>query len=222
VAPSEFVRVAEDTGLIKDLTDLVLKRGIAALRMFDDAGLGIRLAINLSTHDLFDTKLPARVLTQLELNRVEPSELTLEITESSLLVDAPRTRATIDDLHQAGFRLAVDDFGTGYSSLSYLRRLPVQELKIDQSFVSNMLNDPQDEVIVRSTIDLGHNLQLSVVAEGVEDQDTLRALAAMGCDVAQGFGIARPLTAPELIAWVIAERRRAEPVAPAVERSLAD
>ena len=207
VAPSEFVRVAEDTGLIKDLTDLVLKRGIAALRMFDDAGLGLRLAINLSTHDLFDSKLPARVLTQLEFNRVQPSELTLEITESSLLVDAPRTRATIDDLHDAGFRLAIDDFGTGYSSLSYLRRLPVQELKIDQSFVSGMLLDPQDEVIVRSTIDLGHNLQLSVVAEGVEDGATLEALAAMGCDVAQGFWIAQPLSAPELIAWVV-ERRR--------------
>ncbi|MAT06754.1 MAG: hypothetical protein CL424_17095 [Acidimicrobiaceae bacterium] len=208
VSPAEFVRVAEDTGLIKDLTDLVLKRGVAALRLFDDAGLGLRLAINLSTHDLFDTKLPARVLTQLEFNQVQPSELTLEITESSLLVDAPRTRATIDDLHDAGFRLAIDDFGTGYSSLSYLRRLPVHELKIDQSFVSGMLLDPQDEVIVRSTIDLGHNLQLSVVAEGVEDDATLRALTVMGCDIAQGFGIARPLTAPELIAWVT-ERRRA-------------
>ncbi|MCB0968414.1 MAG: EAL domain-containing protein [Ilumatobacter sp.] len=206
VSPAEFVRVAEDTGLIKDLTDLVLRRGIAALRLFDDAGLDLRLAINLSTHDLFDTKLPARVLTQLELHGVQPSYLTLEITESSLLVDAPRTRGTIDDLHDAGFRLAIDDFGTGYSSLSYLRRLPVQELKIDQSFVSGMLLDPQDEVIVRSTIDLGHNLQLSVVAEGVEDDDTLRALTAMGCDVAQGFGIARPLTAPELIAWVSSHR----------------
>jgi EAL domain-containing protein (putative c-di-GMP-specific phosphodiesterase class I) len=210
VSPKEFIRVAEDTGLIKDLTDLVLKRGIAALRMFDDAGLGIRLAINLSTHDLFDTKLPARVLTQLELNRVQSDEITLEITESSLLVDAPRTRGTIDDLHQAGFRLSIDDFGTGYSSLSYLRRLPVHELKIDQSFVSNMLRDPQDEVIVRSTIDLGHNLGLSVVAEGVEDDGTLRALSAIGCDVAQGFGIAHPLRADELVAWVIAQRRRGD------------
>jgi diguanylate cyclase (GGDEF)-like protein len=206
VAPAEFVRVAEDTGLIKDLTDLVLQRGIAALRMFEDARLGMRLAINLSTHDLFDTKLPARVLTQLELHRVQPSQLTLEITESSLLIDAPRTRGTIDDLHHAGFRLAIDDFGTGYSSLSYLRRLPVQELKIDRSFVSGMSLDPQDEVIVRSTIDLGHNLRLSVVAEGVEDEATLQALASMGCDVAQGFWIARPLSATELIAWVV-ERR---------------
>ena len=101
-------------------------------------------------------------------HRRAPESLTLEITESSLFVDAPRTRATIDDLHDVGMRLAIDDFGTGYSSLSYLRRLPVHELKVDQTFVAGMLADPQDEVIVRSTIDLGHNLGLKVVAEGVE------------------------------------------------------
>jgi diguanylate cyclase (GGDEF)-like protein len=217
VAPSEFVRVAEDTGLIKDLTDLVLEHGIAGLQRFHELGLDLRLAVNLSTHDLFDTRLPERVMSRLARHGVSADALTLEITESSLLVDAPRTRATIDDLHHAGFRLAVDDFGTGYSSLSYLRRLPVHELKIDQSFVSGMLDDPQDEVIVKSTIDLGHNLQLSVVAEGVEDDETLHALAVMGCDVAQGFGIARPLAAHELIEWVGRARRqqlwaRAEPV----------
>jgi len=202
VAPSEFVRVAEDTGLIKDLTDYVLNRGFADLRTFQDAGLDLRMAVNLSTHDLFDTKLPHRVEAELRRNRIDPADITLEITESSLLVDAPRTRATIDDLHRAGFRLAVDDFGTGYSSLSYLRRLPVQELKIDHSFVHRMLVDPQDEVIVRSTIELGHNLDLSVVAEGVEDPETLRALTLMGCDIAQGFGIAYPLDALQLIEWV--------------------
>jgi EAL domain-containing protein (putative c-di-GMP-specific phosphodiesterase class I) len=208
VAPSEFVRVAEDTGLIKDLTDLVLEHGIAGLQRFHDLGLDLRLAVNLSTHDLFDTRLPDRVMSRLARYGMSASALTLEITESSLLVDAPRTRATIDDLHHAGFRLAIDDFGTGYSSLSYLRRLPVHELKIDQSFVSGMLDDPQDEVIVKSTIDLGHNLQLSVVAEGVEDDETLHALAAMGCDVAQGFGIARPLAAQDLIEWVGRARRQ--------------
>jgi EAL domain-containing protein (putative c-di-GMP-specific phosphodiesterase class I) len=202
VAPTEFVRVAEDTGLIKELTDLVLAQGLAALRRFNDAGLDLRMAVNLSTHDLFDTKLPERVRRQLDRHGVSPSELTLEITESSLLIDAPRTRGTIDDLHSAGFRLAVDDFGTGYSSLSYLRRLPVQELKIDQSFVYGMLTDPQDDVIVRSTIDLGHNLGLSVVAEGVENEATLRSLAEMGCDIAQGYGIAHPLEVEDLIEWV--------------------
>ena len=204
VAPTEFVRVAEDTGLIKDLTDLVLARGIEALRRFEEEGLGIGLAVNLSTHDLFDGRLPDRVRGYLAANGVQPGSLTLEITESSLLVDAPRTRATLDDLHAVGLQLAVDDFGTGYSSLSYLRRLPVQELKIDQSFVNRMLDDPQDEVIVRSTIDLGHNLGLRVVAEGAESDAVLERLGRFGCDVAQGYAIAQPMSADDLVAWVLA------------------
>jgi diguanylate cyclase (GGDEF)-like protein len=202
VAPSEFVRVAEDTGLIKELTDLVLARGIATLARLQANGMRLGLSVNLSTHDLFDSRLPARVRGYLETQGVHPGSITLEITESSLLVDAPRTRATIDDLHGVGLRLAVDDFGTGYSSLSYLRRLPVHELKIDQTFVAGMLTDPQDEVIVRSTIDLGHNLGLQVVAEGVESLAVLDRLAEFGCDVAQGYGIAAPMTVDRLIEWV--------------------
>ncbi len=209
VAPAEFVRVAEDTGLIKELTDLVLARGIAALRSFQEAGLELGLAVNLSTHDLFDARLPERVRAYLDRDGVRPDLLTLEITESSLLIDAPRTRATIDDLHAVGLRLAIDDFGTGYSSLSYLRRLPVQELKIDQSFVSGMLDDPQDEVIVRSTVDLGHNLDLLVVAEGVEHPAALARLREIGCDIAQGYGISHPLTAAEMPAWVAGRGVRA-------------
>ena len=202
VAPTEFVRVAEDTGLIKELTDLVLARGISTLRKFEEMGLALGLAVNLSTHDLFDARLPDRVRGYLETNGVDPSLLTLEITESSLLIDAPRTRATIDELHAVGLRLAVDDFGTGYSSLSYLRRLPVHELKIDQSFVIGMLTDPQDEVIVKSTVDLGHNLGLRVVAEGVETRQVLDRLREMGCDIAQGYGISEPLAAADLPDWV--------------------
>jgi diguanylate cyclase (GGDEF)-like protein len=202
VAPAEFVRVAEDTGLIKELTDLVLATGIAMLRRFDEHGLDIGLAVNLSTHDLFDSRLPDRVRGYLERNGVSADALTLEITESSLLIDAPRTRSTIDELHAVGLRLAIDDFGTGYSSLSYLRRLPVHELKVDQSFVSGMLDDPHDEVIVRSTIDLGHNLGLRIVAEGVETIPTLDRLTLFGCDVAQGYVISSPLSGEDLIAWV--------------------
>jgi diguanylate cyclase (GGDEF)-like protein len=202
VAPTEFVRVAEDTGLIKELTDLVLARGIAMLRRFDEHALDLGLAVNLSTHDLFDSRLPDRVRSYLEHNNVRADSLTLEITESSLFVDAPRTRSTIDELHDVGLRLAIDDFGTGYSSLSYLRRLPVHELKVDQSFVSGMLTDPHDEVIVRSTIDLGHNLGLRVVAEGVETVPVLTRLGEFGCDVAQGYGISAPMAGDDLIAWV--------------------
>ena len=154
------------------------------------------------SHDLFDSRLPDRVRGYLDQNRVSADLLTLEITESSLFVDAPRTRSTIDDLHTVGLRLAIDDFGTGYSSLSYLRRLPVHELKVDQSFVRNKLSDPHDEVIVRSTIDLGHNLGLRVVAEGVETVPTLNRLAEFGCDVAQGYGISPPMSGDDLIVWV--------------------
>ncbi len=202
VAPSEFVRVAEDTGLIKSLTDLVLARGIETLRTLQEQGISIGLAVNLSTHDLFDARLPDRVRAYLDANGVAPESLTLEITESSLFVDAPRTRATIDDLHSAGLKMAVDDFGTGYSSLSYLRRLPVNELKVDQSFVARMLTDAQDEVIVRSTIDLGHNLGLHVVAEGVESIAVMDRLRDFGCDAAQGYCIAQPMPGSELVAWL--------------------
>jgi diguanylate cyclase (GGDEF)-like protein len=209
VAPSEFVRVAEDTGLIKELTDLVLSRGIATLAGLEREGFRLGLSVNLSTHDLFDGRLPDRVRGYLDEHGVSAESITLEITESSLFVDAPRTRATIDDLHDVGLRLAVDDFGTGYSSLSYLRRLPVHELKIDQTFVAGMLTDPQDEVIVRSTIELGHNLGLQVVAEGVESVAVLDRLAQVGCDVAQGYGIAAPMSVERLKEWVsLAEAMR--------------
>ncbi len=202
VPPPDFIRVAEETGLIKQLTDLMLANGIAAMREFHQRGHLLGLSVNLSTHDLVDAKLASRVGAHLEANGVDPGLLTLEITESSLLIDGPRAKATIDDLHALGVRLAIDDFGTGYSSLSYLRQLPVRELKIDQSFVTNLLIDEQDEVIVRSTIDLGHNLGLEVVAEGVESEAVLERLKSFGCDVAQGFCISRPLTAKRLLSWL--------------------
>jgi diguanylate cyclase (GGDEF)-like protein len=203
VPPQEFVRVAEDTGLIKELTDFVLGRAIHQIAALHAAGIPTGLAINLSTHDLFDVRLPQRVSGYLSEFRLAPSALTLEITESSLLVDAPRTRATIDALHREGIRLAVDDFGTGYSSLSYLRRLPVDELKIDQSFVTGMHTNPHDEVIVRSTVDLGHNLGLKVVAEGVESLIALDQLRDVGCDVAQGYAISPPIRSESLAAWLV-------------------
>ncbi len=202
VSPAQFVRVAEDTGLIKQLTDVMLHRGIGHLREIHDRGYHLGMAVNLSTHDLLDTKLAQRVEQHLNANGVDASMLTLEITESSLLIDAPRARSTINELHEVGVRLSIDDFGTGYSSLSYLRRLPVAELKIDQSFVANLLLDEQDEVIVRSTIDLGHNLGLVVVAEGVENNEVLERLREFGCDIAQGYCISRPLDPGHFNSWL--------------------
>ncbi len=215
VSPTQFVRVAEETGLIKPLTDFMLSTAIRTIRMIHDRGHHLGLSVNLSTHDLLDTRLAARVEEYLRQSGVSASMLTLEITESSLLIDAPRTRRTINDLHAVGVRLSIDDFGTGYSSLSYLRRLPVGELKIDRSFVANVLLDEQDEVIVRSTIDLGHNLGLEVVAEGVENSEVLERLRLFGCDVAQGFGISRPLARDHFLSWLGATAhptRRVDPL----------
>ena len=214
VPATQFVRVAEDTGLIKQLTDLMLHRGISTLREIHDRGYHLGLSVNLSTHDLLDRRLPDRVQQHLSTNVVDPSMLTLEITESSLLIDAPRARATINELHEIGVALSIDDFGTGYSSLSYLRRLPVGELKIDQSFVANVLLDEQDEVIVRSTIDLGHNLGLVVVAEGVENNEVLDRLQVLGCDIAQGYCISRPLAPGHFLSWLATTGHQSQKVDP--------
>ncbi|MEY4173666.1 MAG: hypothetical protein RI900_831 [Actinomycetota bacterium] len=202
VSPEDFVHVAEETGLIKQLTDMVLESSVRQVAHLREYGYHLQLAVNLSTHDLLDELLADRVLRRLDQHDMDPSLLTLEITESSLLIDAPRARNTIDRLHRAGIRLSVDDFGTGYSSLSYLRRLPVSELKIDRSFVTNLLLEDQDEVIVKSIIDLGHNLGMQVVAEGVETDEVMGRLRGFGCDVAQGFGICRPVPYEKFLAWL--------------------
>ena len=208
VSPEDFVPVAEETGLIKQLTDVVLEAAIEQTSRLHRMGHHLGLAVNLSTHDLLDELLPDRVLRRLDRHGVDPALLTLEITESSLLNDAPRARKTIERLNGTGVRLSVDDFGTGYSSLSYLRHLPVAELKIDRGFVTNLLFDEQDEVIVRSIIDLGHNLGLQVVAEGVETREHAEILTDLGCDVLQGYYLGRPMSAAALAEFLSAERWR--------------
>lgn len=219
VSPNDFVRVAEDTGMIKQLTDRMLAQGIIEIRKLHERGHRLALSVNLSTHDLLDANLSSRVEGYLSQHDVDPALLTLEITESSLLVEAPRSRSTIQELHEMGVRLAIDDFGTGYSSLSYLRQLPVSELKVDQSFIATMLVDAQDEVIVRSTIDLGHNLGLEVVAEGVENEQILERLRLIGCDVAQGYTISRPLNPVRFLSWLSTSNhpsRKVDPTRPEV------
>ncbi len=202
VAPDEFIRVAEETGLIRRLTDQVLTMSVQLARSWIDAGHDLTISVNLSTLDLLDEWLPERIAGRLEQHGVPADRLILEITESSLMADTPRTMSTVDRLHRMGVGLSLDDFGTGYSSLSYLRRLPVSELKIDRSFVANLALDAQDEVIVRSTIELGHNLGLRVVAEGAENAPILDRLTALGCDLGQGYGIARPLAPALFDRWL--------------------
>ncbi len=203
INPIDFIQVAEESGLIKQLTDQVLTTAIRTASGWSAGGFDLGVAVNLSAHDLLDERLATRIGDLLTAHSVPAERLTLEITESALLADTPRTIKTIARLNDLGVRLSLDDFGTGYSSFAYLRQLPAAELKIDRSFVSNLLLDKQDEAIVRSTIDLGHNLGLQVVAEGIENMPVLERLQTFGCDIGQGYGISRPL-APDMFAtWLL-------------------
>jgi EAL domain-containing protein (putative c-di-GMP-specific phosphodiesterase class I) len=208
IGPDQFVALAEQSGLISQLTRWVLRAALsqsAGWHAFDD---GVGLSVNLSSHDLIDERLPEFVASQLERWRVPGRRLTLEITESALLADPGRAVDVLTQIRQLGVRVALDDFGTGYSSLSYLKEWPVDEVKIDRSFVHNLVADQRDRAIVRATIDLAHSLGLEVVAEGVEDATSLRLLGEMGSDRAQGFYIARPLPPSELVMWYRAYRAR--------------
>jgi diguanylate cyclase (GGDEF)-like protein len=196
--PGDFVPLAEQTGLIRPLTVYVLERALRQSREWRDAGLDLRMSVNLGARDLLDTRLPDEVQELLERWGVEADRLELEITENTILTDPVRARAVLARLAELGVRLAIDDFGSGNSSLGYLKRLPVDVLKIDKTFVVNMASDPDDAVIVRSTIELGHNLGLEVVAEGVESEDGWRRLADLECDTIQGFFVGEPVPPAQL------------------------
>jgi diguanylate cyclase (GGDEF)-like protein len=212
LSPDRFLPLAEHTGLIRPLTRYILDAGLRQLRSWHNAGRDIGLAVNLSARDLLDLNLPDEVLELLNKWSVDPTRLELEITENILLTDPTRAGLVLERLGALGVTVAIDDFGSGYSSLNYLRRLPVDVLKIDKSFVLNMATSEHDAVIVRSTIDLGHNLGLRVVAEGVESREVWDRLAALGCDTAQGFYLSRPITAAALDEWLAT---RPEPTASA-------
>ncbi len=213
VPPDEFIPTAEQTGLIKPLTRYVIDETLRQCRSWQDDGLRLSIAVNLSARSLVDLDFPAQVAGQLERWDVEPCLLEFEITESAVLADPARTKLVLEQLSEMGIRLSIDDFGTGYSSLAHLKRLPVSEIKVDRSFVMNMEHDEDDATIVRSTIDLGRNLGLDVVAEGVESQLVWDRLRALGCTAAQGYHLSRPVPAPELQAWLV-ERRASAAGAP--------
>ena len=202
VPPDEFIPPAQKTGVIGPLTMFVLDEALRQCRNWALQGLELCVAVNLSTRNLLDVHLPDTVGELLSRWEVPPSLLGLEITESTILADPIRAMQILSRLDEMGVRLAIDDFGTGYSSLAYLKRLPVDELKIDKSFILGMEESENDAVIVRSTIDLGRNLGLRVVAEGVETSTAWNRLASLGCDIAQGYYLSRPIPAGELTEWV--------------------
>ncbi|MDE2401119.1 MAG: EAL domain-containing protein [Burkholderiales bacterium] len=202
VPPMRFIPFAEQTGFVCLLTAWVIEQAAIISRDLTDAGMPMKIAVNLSTRDLMDQDLPVKLEKLLTLYGVNPGLLMLEITESAIMDDPQRALQTLNRLHAMGLKLSIDDFGTGYSSLAYLKRLPVDELKIDKSFVMNMESDLQDAKIVRSTVDLAHNLGLTVVAEGVENAKSWKLLAGLSCDEAQGYLISKPMPAEQFEHWV--------------------
>ena len=204
--PDQFIAFAEQTGFIGILTRWMFEQSAALCRQLADRGVDLKVSVNLSARDLLDQDLPRKFGEILARHQLAPSSFCLEITESAIMDDPIRAQQTLERLHAMRFSLSIDDFGTGYSSLAYLKRLPVDELKIDKSFVQNMEHDIDDTKIVRSTIDLGHNLGLRVVAEGIESEAVWHLLAALGCDQGQGYFMGRPIPANQLIDWIGAWR----------------
>jgi len=198
--PEDFIRVAEHTGLITSLTEFSIDKALAQWRP-NPGEAGLRIAANLSPRTLHHPSLPERIHHLLAKHQAPASSLVLEITENIIISDPVRSTSVLNELHEMGVSISVDDFGTGYSSLSYLRRLPVDELKIDKSFVIGMANG-EDDALVRGIIDLAHNLRLRVIAEGVETEAVRNRLRALGCDAAQGYYIQRPAPAAEISAWM--------------------
>jgi diguanylate cyclase (GGDEF)-like protein/PAS domain S-box-containing protein len=199
--PASFVPLAEETGLIKPLTTWVLNEALRQVAVWRKQGLDVQVAVNLSARSLHDADLVNTVESALKRWEVPPRNLALEITESAIIVDPHRAMQPLAELHAMGVRFAIDDFGTGYSSLSYLQRLPIDQIKVDRSFVMDMTTNGDNAVIVRSILDLAHSLGMEVVAEGVETSEILDALDEMRCDLIQGYHVCRPVDAESYAAW---------------------
>ena len=203
IPPAEFIPMVEQSGMIQPFTFWVLEQAIEQTKLWSESGINITIAVNLSARNLLDPGLPGNIEKLLESHKASPACLALEITESVVMSRPKNALKALFELQEMGIKISIDDFGTGYSSLTYLKEMPVHELKIDQSFIFGLTANSKDSVIVRSTIDLAHNLGLLVVAEGVEDQDTLEYLASLNCDIAQGYHISHPMPGHELEQWLM-------------------
>ncbi len=202
VPPSQFIVLAEQTGYIRNLTSWALKAGCHQLSTWHEAGLPVHVGINISAADFEDPTLAARITAIRDEWALPEGALHLEITETAILADADEAVSVCEALRDSGITLSIDDFGTGYSPFVYLQRLPISAIKIDQSFVRDILTSERSRYIVESTIAFAHRLSLSTVAEGVETEDVADLLTSLGCDVAQGYYFARPMPASEFETWV--------------------
>jgi len=202
LVPDNFILFAEQTGIIRSLTKWVLDKSAEFCGELSGKGIDLKISVNVSTHDLLDPDLPIKFAEILRRYNINTSSICLEITESAIMNDPLRAQITLERLSAMGLELSIDDFGTGYSSLAYLKRLPVNELKIDKSFVLQMSRDDDDRTIVKSTIDLGHNMGMRVVAEGVENSAAMQLLTEMHCDQVQGNYINKPIPAEHFVDWL--------------------
>lgn len=202
IMPDKFILAAEQTGLINPLTRSVLTDALINCQHARSDGIQLRMSVNLSARSLHDPQLPKMISEVLKTTGAEPDHLMLEITESAIVLDPISAEENLTVLNQMGIKLSIDDFGTGYTSLASIKRLPVDEIKIDKTFVTNMLVDRKDIMIVRTIIEFGHNFGLKVVAEGIETKEVFDALADLGCDEAQGYLISKPITYEALKIWL--------------------
>ena len=208
LSPDDFIPAAEQAGTIVHLTRYVLSRAIRFCKEWNDNGINAHVSVNLSARDLQDEYLPYFVLQELKENGISAQRLTLEITENTVMQDVSHAITVLECLRDIGVRISIDDFGTGHSSLAQLKNIPLHELKIDKSFIMNLGEDKQNAAIVQTTIELAHNMDLDVVAEGVEDEDTLRRLSRAGCEQAQGYYLSKPVSSDDMMEWC----RNYEPV----------
>jgi diguanylate cyclase (GGDEF)-like protein len=211
LSPNDFIPAAEQSGTIVELTRHVISRAVTQCRRWEDAGQSLQVSVNLSVRDLLDEYLPYHVLQILKEHSLPASRLTLEVTESSIMEDVRRSIAILELLQDIGVLISMDDFGTGHSSLAQLRNIPLHELKIDKSFIMTLCEDDHNDAIVRTTIELAHGMGLKVVAEGVEDEATLRRISGHGCEQAQGYYLSKPLPAAEFLDWLGSYKPQAMP-----------
>lgn len=202
IPPDEFIPLAEKTGLIRKLSRWVIDKALEQCAELIAQDIHISVSVNLSAQNLQEANFVTRIKSLLAKHKVPANFLTLELTETAMMLDPNQAQQVLMQLHSEGVRISIDDFGTGYSSLSYIKKLPLHEVKIDKSFVQDMVNDKDDTIIVNTTLHMSHNLGLRVVAEGVESADIMEALRGLGCDIAQGYYLTRPLDPNDLVPWL--------------------